>query len=429
MSLLTRTLLASCLGFLFSAADIVLLIFFQQSIADDLGVPLGQVRAVLGVGLLGSAVGGLFFAPLGDRLGRVRALSLAVVVYSVATAGLALAPNLLVLALLRFLSGIGTGGEWSLGFALAAEGSPAHRRGLVGGIVASMFNIGTFLAIVLYQSGLGWRLAFGLMLLPALLGLWVRRGVPEPATFLEMKAARDHGGAGQAIATQLRRPPVRAAYSRPHRRTTLLLTLLFGVLNFAFYGFSTVFFQYVQAPSTAGGLGLSPSDELPFQLTLNVTALIGILVAGALSDRLGRRATVGLFAGLGALGFAGVFLVVSGSAASTAGVPPGLLPAFALGCLAFGINGVLGAYLPELFPTHLRSTGPGLSQNLGKGVGGLLGPLLAGRWADAYGFAVALGLPSIAFLLVMLIASRLPVVGGRRLEAVETDGANDCAPD
>lgn len=84
MNLTTRTLLAACVGFIFSAAGIVLLIFFQQSIADDLGVPLAQVRAVIGAGLLGSALGGFFFAPLGDRTGRVRALSMSVILYSVA---------------------------------------------------------------------------------------------------------------------------------------------------------------------------------------------------------------------------------------------------------------------------------------------------------------------------------------------------------
>ena len=115
------TLLAACLGFLFSAADIVLLIFFQAEVAQALGVDLQKVRVAIGVGLLGSAFGGMFFAQLGDRIGRVRTLGLSVLLYSLSTGGMSLVNNLGLLYALRFLAGVGTGGEWSLGFAMVAE--------------------------------------------------------------------------------------------------------------------------------------------------------------------------------------------------------------------------------------------------------------------------------------------------------------------
>src|SRR6476659_6801931 len=120
-----KVTLAACLGWLFSAVDIVLLILFQGDVAAALGVPVKQIGFAIGVGLLGSALGGITFAQLGDRYGRVRALGWCVVLYSLSTAGMALAPNLGVLMAMRFVSGIGTGGEWSLGFALIAEVSPA----------------------------------------------------------------------------------------------------------------------------------------------------------------------------------------------------------------------------------------------------------------------------------------------------------------
>lgn len=418
------TLLAACLGFLFSAADIVLLIFFQREVADALGVDLQKIRVAIGVGLMGSAVGGMFFAQLGDRIGRVRTLGLSVLLYSLSTGGMALVNNLGLLFALRFLAGVGTGGEWSLGFAMVAEAWPQAGRGARGGLVTAMFNLGTFLATGLYQSGLSWRAAFALMLVPAVGVIWLRAHVPETPAWLALQAARARGDTvAPALQAALARPSLRAVFRGPLARITWTTTALFAFLNFAFYSFATLFMQYLQSPQTAGGLGLSKADEFPYQLALNVTALIGVLGAGALSDRFGRKVIFVCCALVGLVGFGSLYGVVGESAG--ADVPVGLFPAFALCCLAFGVNGVLGAWTPELYPTHLRTTGPGFAQNLGKGIGGMLGPMLAGKFLPSLGYAVVLGLPGLFFLVAALFALRLPRVDGRALEGVEGTGYLD----
>src|SRR5436309_1676992 len=129
---MARVILAACLGWMFSAVDIVLLILFQRPVAEGLHADPQQIRIAIGVGLLGSALGGVAFAQLGDRFGRVRALGWCVILYSLATAGMALSPNVQMLMAMRFLSGVGTGGEWSVGFALIAEVSPRTGRGRLG---------------------------------------------------------------------------------------------------------------------------------------------------------------------------------------------------------------------------------------------------------------------------------------------------------
>lgn len=412
------TLLAACLGFLFSAADIVLLIFFQAEVAAALGVDLQKVRMAIGVGLMGSAVGGMFFSQLGDRLGRVRALGLSVILYSVSTGGMALVNHFGLLLALRFLAGVGTGGEWSLGFAMVAEAWPRSGRGARGGLVTAMFNLGTFLAIGLYQSGLTWREAFGLMLIPALGVVWLRAHVPESPAFLAMQAARRGGGAIPAeVRARLARPPIRSVLTGPLGRVTWTATALFAFLNFAFYSFATLFMQYLQSPVTSNGLALSKSEEFPYQIALNVTALVGVMGAGALSDRLGRKGTFVACAAAGLLGFGALYVIVGGATPGVA--PAGLFPAFALCCLAFGVNGVLGAWAPELYPTHLRTTGPGFAQNLGKGIGGMAGPIVAGKLLPTAGYAVVLGLPGLFFLVAALLALRLPRVDGREISGVE----------
>jgi MFS family permease len=362
----------------------------------------------------------MFFSQLGDRVGRVRALGVSVVLYSLSTAGMALVDGIGALFALRFLAGIGTGGEWSLGFAMVAEAWPRAGRGARGGLVTAMFNLGTFLAIGLYQSGLSWRGAFAVMLAPALGVIWLRAHVPEPQAFRDLQAARAAGRIDDpAVRAALERPPLRAVFAAPLGRITFLTTALFAFLNFAFYSFATLFMQFLQSPTGSGGLGLSKSEELPYQLALNITALVGVMGAGALSDRLGRKPVFAACAGLGLLGFGALWAVVD-AASPDGGVPGGLFPAFAVCCLAFGVNGVLGAWTPELYPTHLRTTGPGFAQNLGKGIGGMLGPVLAGKLLPSAGYAVVLGLPGLFFLVAALFAWRLPRVDGRALAGVES---------
>ena len=410
--------IAACLGWLFSAVDIVLLILFQQPVADALGVEAQSVRIAIGVGLLGSALGGVAFAQLGDRYGRVRALGWAVLVYSLATAGMAASPNIAVLMAFRFVAGIGTGGEWSLGFALIAEVWPSAGRGKVGGLVTAMFNVGTFLAIGLYQLGLSWRVAFAVMIAPAAWVLWLRSRVPESPVWLALQEARRAGGAGEAsLSADLAVAPVRALFRPAWRSVTVRTTLLFAVLNFAFYGFSTVFINYLQhAPdgTASGGLGLDRAGEMPYQLALNFAAMFGVITAGALSDRLGRRPVFTAFCLIGVAGYAWLYGLVAPQES------PLLVWAFVVICFGYGINGVLGALAPELFPTHLRSTGPGFAQNVGKGIGGMTGPPLGGVLVGKWGFATVLAAPGLLLALCGALIWLLPKVGGRELRGVET---------
>ncbi len=413
---------AACLGWLFSAVDIVLLILFQVQVAQGLGVEAQSIRIAIGVGLLGSALGGVVFAQLGDRFGRVRALGWAVVVYSLATAGMAVSPGIATLMAFRFIAGIGTGGEWSLGFALIAEVWPSASRGKVGGVVTAMFNVGTFLAIGLYQAGLSWRVAFGVMIAPAAGVLWLRTRVPESPVWVALQDARARGDIDPDLQAQLARAPLSALLRPPWRSVTVRITGLFAVLNFAFYGFSTVFINYLQHPpdgTPAGGLGLDRAGEMPYQLALNFAAMFGVLAAGTLSDRLGRRPVFSAFCLLGVAGYAWLFTLTAGHA----GAPPSplLLWAFVVICAGYGINGVMGAMAPELFPTHLRATGPGFAQNVGKGIGGMTGPPLGGFLVAKWGFSWVLAAPGLLLAVCAALVWLLPRVGGRTLQGVEDD--------
>ncbi|HVV84441.1 MAG TPA: MFS transporter [Kofleriaceae bacterium] len=410
---MNRSVWAACLGWMFSAVDIILLILFQNDVAAALHTSVDVIKIATGVGLLGSALGGVVFAQLGDRYGRVRTLGWSVIVYSLATAGMGLSPNVPVLFAMRFLSGIGTGGEWSVGFALVAEVSQPRRRGLQGGRVACFFNVGTFVAIVLFQL-LGWRAAFLAMALPALGVLWLRRRVPESPVWVAFDDARRRGDVDPALAARFRRPPVALLFRGRMLGLTLKTTLVFTLMNFAFYLFSTTFIDYLQS---SGGLALSKHAQAPYQLTLNVVSLVSVLSAGAISDRISRRL---VYAALCVVGVAGhlVFYLRTHDRAA----PTGLLLVLAVVMIAYGVNGIIGTITAELFPTHLRSTGPGVCQNLGKGIGGLAGPGVGAVLVTRHGFPFVLALPGLFLAALALLIWTLPRVDAREVAPVEDDG-------
>ncbi len=418
-----RTILAACLGWLFSAVDIVLLVLYQRPVAEALGVNVQDIRLTIGVGLLGSAVGGIALAQLGDRFGRVRALGWCVVLYSVATAGMGLARNVHELMAWRFISGIGTGAEWSIGFALISEVRGAAGRGRVGGLVAGMFNLGTFIAIGLFQSSLGWRWSFGVMVLPALLVLWLRLSVPESPLWTAWQQARARGHVDPGLEAQARLVPLAALLRGRLRWLTLKTTLIFVLMNFAFYSFSTAFINYLQDDVARGGLGLDAKAQFPFQLALNLGALASVITAGMASDHIGRRAAFSLFCLIGGVGSAWLYVAMRGAT----GASPQLLLAFTVVVVGYGINGVVGTLLAELFPTHVRATGPGFCQNLGKGIGGMAGPPTVGALAHSAGYASALALPGAIVLVLAALIWLLPRVDGRELHAVEDERYLDVA--
>ena len=413
-----RSIAAACLGWMFSAVDIVLLILFQHEVAQALHVEVQVIRVAIGVGLLGSALGGVVFAQLGDRYGRVRALGWCVALYSLSTAGMALSHGAAMLMAMRFLAGVGTGGEWSVGFALIAEVSPRTGRGKLGGMVAGMFNLGTFLAVVLFQAKLGWRTAFGVMALPALYALWLRFTVPESPVWLALQEARARGQVDERLEAQYRRAPVALLFRGRLRGLTLKMTLLFTLMNFAFYAFSTTFMNYLQEAPATGGLGLDVRAQAPYQFVLTASGLVSVVTAGFLSDRLGRRLTFSAFCVLGGIGYLLLHWVTHQPGA---GVPSGLLAIFCVITTGYGINGVVGTLASELFPTHLRSTGPGFAQNLGKGIGGMAGPPLAGALVAPLGYSVVMALPGFFLLALAALIWLLPAVGGREVKAVEDD--------
>src|SRR5437667_1100069 len=183
-----RTLLAAALGWMLDAFDAMLYALVLTYIMRDLGMSKAVAGSLGSLTLLASGIGGVGFGFLADRIGRKRALMLSILTYSACSFASGLSTSILMLAVFRFILGLGMGGEWNTGATLVAETWPTELRAKAISIVQSSWAIGYALAARVAWAVLryyNWRVVFFVGILPALMTLWIRSSVPESAMWQE----------------------------------------------------------------------------------------------------------------------------------------------------------------------------------------------------------------------------------------------------
>src|SRR5258707_6799782 len=230
--------------------------------------------------LIASAIGGLLFGFLADRIGRTRALMASILVYSLSSAACAFTHTIPQLGFFRFVLGLGMGGEWTTAAALIAETWRAEHRGKALGLMQSAYAIGEAIAalvVAIVLPHFGWRAVFLVGVLPALLVFWIQSSVPEPALWSERRE----------IGTQ--RPPLRRLLSGKVLRTGLLATTMNTCGLFGYWGLFTWIPAYLSLPPAQGGRGLSLVKTTTFFLVLCAGKFLGYAAFGFLADAFGRR--------------------------------------------------------------------------------------------------------------------------------------------
>lgn len=396
-----KALLAAQLGWMLDAMDVMLYAFALDAIRAEFSLTSAQAGALVSLTLVASAAGGIFFGVLADRIGRVRALMLSILSYSVATSLTATAGSVTQLAFWRLLVGLGMGGEWSAGSVLVSETWPAQHRGKAIGLMQSGWAIGYMAAAVLAATllpRLGWRSLFVAGAFPALLTLWIRRNVPEPE--LWRRGTQPAAAAPRASSSALFRMPL--------LKTTGLASLLTACVLFAYWGLFTWMPAYLSRPREMGGAGLGLVLSSAWIIPMQVGAFLGYVTFGFLADRFGRRPVFISF-----LLAASLLVPVYGGLAHH----PALLLALGplVGFFGHGYFSVFGALLAELFPTSVRGTAQGLTYNVGRALSAAA-PLTVGSLADKYGLGGALTFTSGFFLAGAAVMLLLPETRGRQLE-------------
>lgn len=397
-----RALWAAQLGFLLDAMDVLLYVFAIQTLKAEFGWSNAQAGAVSSATLIASAFGGIAAGWVSDRIGRRRTLIYTILLYSLASAGSATAGGLTALLFWRALVGLGLGGEWSAGATLVAEWWPAEHRGKAVSFMQSGWALGYIAAAGLSAAilpALGWRALFLCGVLPALLTLWIRRKVEEPAIW------RDSAGQARGGFRDLWRPPL--------RRRTLAATTLATAVLFGYWGLFTWLPGFLSAPPEQGGAGLNIVRTSGFMIAMQIGAFFGYLCFGWLADRLGRRPA---FAGYVAV--AAIVTPLYGLAPRWGGDVALLALGPLVGFFGTGFFSLFGAMLAEIYPTTIRGLGQGFVYNSGRGLSALA-PYAVGALGDAAGLGAALGLNSAFFLAAAALVFLLPETRGAGLEAVD----------
>ncbi len=358
-------LLAAFLGWLFDGFEMglfpvvarpALMTFAPPGEAVDgfVGKWMGWITAAF---LFGAAVGGLIFGWLGDRIGRVRAMSISILTYSLFTALGFLAQSPEHLAFFRFVAALGMGGEWSLGVALVMECWPEKLRPLMAGFIGAAANVGFLLVAYIARefqvTQQSWRWMFLVGALPALLVFFIRLFVPESEKW-------------KAVAHPENKP-VREILHPP-----LLKLTLFGIL-FASVALIGTWGSVQWIPAWVDKLANGePAAKANAQMASAYGAILGSLLGPLIGGKIGRRPA---FFGLCLCSFIVCQFLFRGFHEYSRGL---IVTIFATGMFTAAFYGWFPLYLPELFPTRVRATGQGVSYNTGR-VFAAFGAIFAGQ--------------------------------------------------
>ena len=389
-----RALVAASMGWLLDAFDVMLYALILTSVIEDLGLSRAQGGLMASLTLGASAVGGLAFGIVADKLGRTRALSLSILLYSVFTFACGFAQNVWQFAAFRVLLGLGMGGEWASGATLVSETWPEKHRGKALGIMQSCWAIGYGLAaivVALVLPTFGWRAVFFVGIIPALFTLWIRRSVKEPEMWIHARAT------GATGATASRKFPLRLA---------IFLTAMNAATMFAWWGLNLWVPSYLSSPTTQGGVGLSTTTMSLFIIAMQVGMWLGYVSFGFIADKFGRRPTYVTYLLIAA------FLVWYYGFAREPWILLLLGPFVAF--FGTGYFSGFGAVASEIFPTSIRATALGVTYNSGRLLSAIA-PFIVGTMVQSRGYGAAFTMTSIFFIIAAALWLGIPETKGRQM--------------
>ena len=371
--------IASFLGWTLDAFDFFLLVFVLKDIAQEFGTAISAVTFAILLTLAMRPVGAFLFGRAADRWGRRPTLMVDVLLYSFIEFASGFAPDLTVLLVLRALYGIAMGGEWGVGASLTMESIPPQARGFVSGLLQSGYPTGYFVASIVYGALfpiIGWRGMFMIGVLPALLVLYIRRRVPESPSWGRAAGARS--GTLSVV--------------RSHWRLGIYAVLLMTAFNFFSHGTQDLYptFLQVEHGLSARGVGIIAA-------IYNVGAIVGGVLCGSLSERIGRRRMI-VIAALLSLPILPLWAFSADPTLLTLG-------AFLMQVAVQGAWGVIPVHLNELSPDEARGTFPGFVYQLGNLLASANATIqadLAVHFGGNYGLALAIVAGSVAVIIALL---------------------------
>ena len=335
------TLMATWAGWCLDVFDYFLLALVLTEVTKTFGVSLVAMGTVFTATLICRLIGGVIFGTWGDRVGRKFPLMVSILTFAVFSALSGLAPNFKWFFVCRIFFGLGMGGEWAAGTPLAMESWPVKTRGVASGFLQGGYPCGYFLATVTYYIVFplwGWRALFLVGFLPALLVIFVRKGVKESPVFLERREALQKAGKKETGIS------VVALFKPGTLGNTVHACLFMTAAQTSAFCMSLLWPTYLTRE-----LHLTIGQRTQFLMLLNAFCILGYWTSGSLSEKLGRRRTLVIF------GLIAACVIPLYSLTHTYDLA--MLGAALAGYFAVGLWGVIPAYLSERFPTAMRASG------------------------------------------------------------------------
>ncbi len=376
-------------GFSLENMDIMFLSFALTPIIADLHISSAAAGWIGSLTNLGMLAGGALFGLVGDRLGRVKTFSYTIFIFAFATAAMFFAHSLPVIYALRFLAGIGAGGEYGVGIALIAENFPANRIGRMTSIAAIGGQVGAIfaaLAAAVIIPTAGWNALFLLGIVPVVIIFFIRRHVQESDQFLKAHAAAAAGKKKIAVSRLFKTPHLALQTLGLMGMTIVQIAGYFGLMNWL--------------PSIAQKQqGLSVSGSSIWMIATILGMSLGMVVFGTLMDKLGPRWAFGIFLP----GSAIVMFSILFARTSLTLILAGAL----IGFFSNGMFGGYGAVISRLYPTEIRATANSIIMNTGRAIGGF-SSVVIGILMDHFTLGVTMGCLAALYLFSFAIMLSLP---------------------
>jgi MFS transporter, putative metabolite:H+ symporter len=369
------------LGWMFDAMDTGLISFILAKMSEDWAMSPAEKGWVVSIGFIGMALGAIFSGGLADKWGRKTVFAVTLVIYSIATAACAFAPNLTWLLVFRFVVGLGLGGQLPVAVTLVSEYIPAHVRGRFIVLLESFWGLGWLCAALVAYFVIpkfDWHTAFLIGGLPALYAIVIWKKVPESIPYLINRGRIEEAHAlvqsfericGIDVIEEIEVKPVSEKqtisfsqlWSGAFAKRTLMLWLIWFGIVYSYYGIFT------WLPSLLVKEGYTIVQSFEYVLIMILAQLPGYIVAAWLVEKLGRKVTLASFIGMCAI------------SAYFFGQADNVSQIMFWGCLMSFFNlgawGVLYTYTPEQYPTNIRAFGSGWASAIGR-MGGIFAPLV-----------------------------------------------------
>lgn len=369
-------------AWLFDAADVALLSFIMPLLKKEMLLTDAQVGLVGSITTVGTIIGAILFGYLADKFGKKNIIIITLLMFSISNLALALTQNLSQFLLVRFITGIGLGGELPVATTIIADSFSGHRRSKMLILVDSFWAIGWILASLLaflFMPVYGWRPTVIVTSIMAFYTLVIRKHLPEQTNVknenLNLKVAFSQ------------------IWSKDFRRATFFLSILWFIIMFTYYG------MFLWLPSVLIKRGFSVVHSFKYTLLMSFAQLPGYFLAAYLMGKLTRKKVLAIYLVgtiIGAFMFATAqseFLVVFSSC---------VLSFFTLGAW-----GIMIALTPTQYPIDIRGVGIGFTQSIGR-IGATIGPYLIGI---ALGLGVSVATVFSYFVVGLVIGIIVLVFG------------------